>query len=288
MMKKSLLFFAIALCAAVKADAQTMLMKDGRVIVAKSMRRQGDLIMATHELPGVPGRAPSMGEIGYPLTQILKLDFPEPAQLRAAKDLLLRGKAGEALVQLDAALRYYESFFDAPGSWWAELSLVKIAVLNALGRERDGDPIVDQLLQRVSDPETVRAAKVQGAAKMSRRGEFARALEICDTVLRESNKSGTLANAALIKGHSHLALKQWDKAMLAFLQVPVLFPEEKLLVPASMLGSGRAYFALEDFKNAKETLMDLIAAYAATPEATAAKAELEKIEIKEKALESPK
>ncbi|MDB6151649.1 MAG: hypothetical protein JWL90_102 [Chthoniobacteraceae bacterium] len=289
-MKREILFTAIALGAlfAGNAGAQTMLMKDGRVIVAKSMRRQGDLILATQELPGAPGKAPTIGEVGYPIAQITKLDFPEPAQLKAARDLLLRGKAGEALAQLDSALRYYESFFDAPGSWWAELSLIKLNALNTLGRDKEADPIVDQLLQRASDPEILRAARVQGAAKMIRRGDFPKALETCDVILKESSKEGTLANAAIIKGQAHLALKQWDQAMLAFLQIPVLYPDERVLMPASMLGSGRAYFALEDYKSAKETLNDLMAAYGATPEAAAAKVELEKIQIKEKALESPK
>jgi TolA-binding protein len=70
--------------------------------------------------------------------------------------------------------------------------------------------------------------------------------------------------------------------------IPVFYPEQKMLLPPSMLGAGRALFALEDFDRAKETLDDLVKRYGATPEAAAAQIELGAIAKKQKALEGPK
>ena len=269
---------------AANAGGQTIFLKDGKSVTAKSLRRQGDVIMATQEMSSAPGKAAATGEVGYPVAQIRKIDFPEPAQLRAATELLTQGRAGEALTQLDVALRYYEGFRDAPGSWWADLALLKTTTLINLGREKDAEPLVDQIARMASDPETVRAARVQVAAALSRRGDPARALELCDSVIKESLKTETLAAAAVTKGQCHLALKQWEAALLAFLQIPVFHPDARLLQPPSLLGAGQAFFGIEDYKRARASFEELIKTFGATPEAATARTELARLAKLEKAL----
>jgi tetratricopeptide (TPR) repeat protein len=271
------------------ASGQSIVLKDGRTITAKSLRRQGDVIMAaTQDVAGPAGQAGTTGEVGYPVGKIARIEFPEPAQLKAATELLTQGRSAEAVAQLDVALRYYEGFRDAPGSWWADLALLKTTALINLGREKDAEPLVDQIARMAGDPETVRAARVQVAASMTRRGDHVRALELCESVLRESNKPETLAAAAISKGQCHLGLKQWEPALLAFLQIPVFHPEAKVLQPPALLGAGRGYFGIEDFKRAKATFDELIKTFGATPEAAAARVELERIAKYEKGLEAPK
>ena len=74
---KQLLLILLALPLA--APAQTILMRDGKRVVAKTLRRQGDSIMAAS--PAVDGAQPLQGEVGYPLAQIERMEFPEPAVL---------------------------------------------------------------------------------------------------------------------------------------------------------------------------------------------------------------
>jgi len=278
----------IGCAGASSAEAQTIHLKDGRVVTSKSLRRQGDLIMATQEIAGAKGQPATKGEVGYPVPTIEKIDFPEPAQLRAATELLTQGHAAEAIAQVDVALRYYEGFRDAPGSWWAELALLKTRALVSENLDKEADTLVDQIARLANDPETVRSARVQVAAGMTRRGEHARALELCEAVIKESTNPETLAAAAISKGECHLGLKQWEDALLSFLQVPVFHPEMKLLLPSSLLGTGRAYFGIQDLPRAKDTLDELIKNFGGTAEAAAARTELEKIARLEKALAPPK
>lgn len=285
---KTLLSFLVIMAPALCVHGQTLVMKDGRSIAAKALRRQGDLIMATQEISTGANQPVTTGEVGYPLTQIQKLDFPEPAQLRQAGEAILQGKAADAVTQLDQALRYYEGFRDAPGSWWAPLTLLKARALAAQGKVREADPLIAQMARLAQDPETSRAARVQVAAGLSRGGNHARAVELIDKIIGESGMPETLAAAAIAKGQSHLGLKQWEPALLAFLQIPVFYEEERLLQPQALLGSGQAYFGLEDLERAKASLNNVITAYAATAEAVAAKLELEKIARFEKARETPK
>jgi tetratricopeptide (TPR) repeat protein len=282
---KIFLFLFLFLCSPRPSDAQGIMMKDGKHVLAKSLKRQGDNIMATD--PAENGGIAMKGEVGYPLAQVEKLEFPEPAQIKSTPDLIVAGKATEAVAQLDAALRYYDSFRDAPGSYWGELTLLKCNALLSLGRVADVEALAQQLTRGTADPELALGARAMSAAVLTNKGEYPRAIEIFEGVLKDAIRGDTPAIASIYKGRSHLALKQWEPALLSFLMVPVFYPEARALMPPSLLGAGRAYFQLDDFEHAKTTLNDLIKAYANTPEAAEAKTELEKIIRKEKALEGP-
>ena len=89
----ALILSVAMLSAAPLASAQTFFMKDGREIVAKGLRRQGDTLMATIPLPPTQeGQAPQTGEFGYPIAQVSRIDFPEPPQLKIATDLIGAGR----------------------------------------------------------------------------------------------------------------------------------------------------------------------------------------------------
>lgn len=274
------------------AGAQNILLKDGKTIVSKGLRRQGDTIMATVEntLPA-SGTEPAKvvtGEIGYKISTISKLDFPEPAQLQTVPELIATGKMAEALVQIEPVVRYYGGFRDAPGSWWVDAVLLKIEALHAMGNFKEADPLIDNLARTVSEPDAIRSAKVFLAAQSTRRGDHARALKLFEEVLKDTTKPATLAMVAVNMGHSHLALKQYDSALLSFLQIPVFYPRQRMLLPQSLLGTARAYFGLENLDLAKATLAELLKDHAASPQVPEAKAELAKIAQREKDLAPPK
>jgi len=227
-------------------------------------------------------------DLGYPLAQITRLDFPEPPPMRSAPDLIAQGKSAEALAQLEPVVKYYEGFRDAPGSWWAPLIVLKIEALNSAGKEAEAASLTEQTLQLAKDPEAQRALRARQAANLARQGKTAEAEEICDTVIKESKDARTLAAAYLAKGQCLLAKKQWEDAMLAFLETPVFYPGEKVELPKSMLGIGRAQFGMDNFTEARAALNDLIKTYAASTEAMQAKTELDNIARREKALAAPK
>lgn len=280
---KTALLLLLALVAV--APAQNIILKDGKVVPTKGLRRQGDTIVAVVELPGgEAGQPAKTGELGYQLAQIAKLDFPEPPQLRTTPELIAQGKGAEALAQLEPVVKFYEGFRDAPGSWWASVTLRKVQALASVGRDKEAEPLAQQIAQQATDPEVVRAANVQIAAGLARKGDYAKALELVEPALAESKSAETLAPAYIVKGQCLLAKKAWDDAVLSFLQVPVFFPQEKVLLPQALLGRGRAHFGMEDFPAAKASLNELLKTYADSSEAKVAKTELEKIARREKAL----
>ncbi len=283
-------FFSLLLCSPLAARAADINIqkKDGTAQLAAALRREKDNIVATIDIPPAkPGDAAQTRDVAIPLAQIAKIEFGEPAALKTAPDLFIQAKGDEALAQIDAALKYYEGFRDAPGSWWADLLLMKMNALVSLGREPEADALAESMSRQSTDPEAQRAAKVLLAAAAVRKGDAKAGAETLDAVMKEATKSDVLAAAAIYKGQSCLVLKDWENALLSFLQVPVLYPEQKALAPASMLGVARAHFGLEDFPLAKSALKELIKTYKGTPEAVAAKVEMENIVKREKALADP-
>lgn len=283
-MKILLLAFACFAVGLTEGRGQVIVLKDGKRVTAKALRRVGDNIMATS--PTAEGAAAVNGEVGYPLAQIETLEFPEPAVLKSAPDLIAKGNQANAIAQLDSALNYFGGFRDAPGSYWAELTLLKMTALVTAGKDADAEPLANQIIGQGSNAETARAAQAHLAGIMGRKGDHERAIQLCDRVLKDGARADTLAIAAMSKGRNHQALKQWDSALLAFLNIPVFYPEEKAFLPQSMLGAGQCYFELNDLPRAKDSLNELIKSYPNGPEATQAKTELDKIARREKALES--
>ncbi len=281
---------ALLLTLTLAAHAQSLVFKDGKVLaVGKDLRRQGDMLFTLVELSGAaPGQPARTGEVGYAVAQIARLELPPPALLKTAPELLAQGKAAEALAQLDPALANQVTFRDLPGSWWAETALLKLRALNQLGREAEVEPLAQQISTCAVHPDQPRAAQAQVALALLRKGQTARALPIAVIVLKESKEPATRAVASVVKGGCLMEKKDWEGALLAYLKVPVFFPQDKLLLAQALLGAGRAQFELSDLEAAKGTLNELKKVCAGSPEAEQVEAELQKIQRREKALAEPK
>lgn len=253
------------------AHAQTIILKSGQRVETKGLRRSGDKIMGKIEVAG------SSGEVGHDISAIAKIEFPEPQGLKHAADLLSQGQPEKALAEVTPVLAYYDAFRDLPGAWWAPAAVIKVSALAALGRDREAEPLALQIQKTATDPETARAANLRIASALMKKQEYEKARQICESVIKESARSEVLADAWVMKGNVLLAQKEWDAALLAFLRVPVFYREEKLFMPAALLGSARAYRRLDDVERAKRSLKELIAAFPKSAEAALAQTELQKL-----------
>jgi len=286
-MKALIILFVV--CIGVPASAQDILMKDGRVISSKGLRRQGDTIMATVEIaPAEAGKPAQTGELGYSLAQIAKLNFPEPPVLRTAPDLIAQGKGAEALKQLEPVVTFFTGLRDAPGSWWPQAGLLKVQALAGLARDSEAMDLAEQIRRICGDPGIRRVASLQIAASLSRQGEAAKAWPVAEAAIRESKEAAVGAPAAVVRGESLLAKKDWDNAVLAFVEVPVLYAQEKAFLPRALLGKARALSGADDLTAAKAVLEELRKSYPAAIETKEVETELKKIERREKALADPK
>ena len=261
----------LVLVIAPSAQAQTILLKTGQTIETKGVRRSGDMVMIKVRVGA------SSGEVGYRASTIAKIAFPEPLQLKTTAVFLSQGQPEKALADIEPIVKYYEPFRDIPGNWWAPAALLKVSALSGMQLDKEAEKLGDEIRKNVIDPETARAAQLQLVAGLVRKDEYDKALQLCDSVIKESAKAEVLAEAWVHKGDALLAQRQWDDAVLAYLHVPVFYEEEKRWMPPALLGSARAFRSLEDLEEAKRSLNDLTAGYPKSAQAEIARTELQKL-----------
>lgn len=272
-MKLSPILLAILLITMGLGWAQNVVLKDGRVLAASRVQRNGSQVKLS---------AASGAEAAFGVAEIARIDFPEPPELGDAAEKLFEGKGEEAAVLLERLVTEQADFREIPGNWWALAALRQSQVLEGLGQGLEAQSLSEKLASQAIDPEYVKAAEAQIAAVLLRRGDLIGASRRVDTVLRESRSAVARALAYTVKGQCLLAEEKWEDAMLAFVQVPVFYPEETILLPTVMLGRGRALLGMEDFSSARATLEELRLAYPAAPESKLALHELQRLAALEK------
>lgn len=269
--RSSLVFGALLLLLVRQTFAQNLELKTGQTIATKGVRRSGDMVIGAVQVGA------SRGEVGYQAATIARIDFPEPPQLKPAADLLSQGEPAKALAEIEPVVKYYEPFRDIPGNFWAQAALLKVSALAGMQLDKKAELLGEEIRQNVTDPETARAAQLQIVSGLVRKEDYAKAIELCDAVIKESAKSSVLAEAWVKKGDALLAQRTYDDAVLAYLHVPVFYEEEKLWMPAALLGSAQAFRGLEDLDRTKKSLHDLTAQFPKSAQAETARVELKKL-----------
>ncbi len=262
------------LLAAVRADAQTLQLRDGTTVPTLGLRREGDTLVAKVKTTG-----DQVGELGYPLANLLRIDFPEPALLKTAAELLDKGQADEAARQLAPAVAYYLPFYNLPGNYWKPLALLQIDALTAGHHDKEADAAAAELGRLAgADPEVARLLKTRQAEAVLRQGDNAKALDLLDVLARdEAAPPAALAPVWVDQGTAWLGRRDYKAALLAYLRVPVYAPERTRFMPAALLGSARAYLGLDDKPRAEGALNQLLSAYPSAAEAAEARQQLQRI-----------
>ena len=271
-MRRFPLMFLLLLIFASSIFGQSILLKTGQKIETQGVRLDRDLIMARVQVGS------SSGEVGYKLEQIAKIEFPEPRALKSASDLLAQNEPEKALAEIEPVVKYYEPFKRIPGAWWAQAAAVKVSVLTALERIPESERLANELQNSKVDAETGRSVKLRLVTGLIQKKEFEKAIATCKDIIANDSEPSILAEAWIKKGDVLLAQRHFDSALLAYLHVPIFYADEKTFVPAALLGSGRAYWRLDDAERAKKSLNELITSYPKAPEAALAQSELQRIQ----------
>jgi TolA-binding protein len=247
-------------------------LKDGSQVAALGLRVADQALLVTQQLANGPG------EIGYPLANVQKIEFPEPTQLATAATLLQQGRAADALAQAEPVATYYSGLRTVPGNFYLPAMLLKLDALAALKREPQIDAAIQDLASTPNNPAAIEAARVRNAEAAVRRGVPAQAEPVFDEYIKNGTTADTLAHAWFGKGQILMARADFEPALLAYLHVPALYPDIKVLMPPALLGGARAFAGIDNLDRAKETYQRVIAEFPASPEATDARAELQKLQ----------
>jgi len=254
------------------AHAQTIILKDGKTIPGSRLRRDGATVMTTTTVGN------SLGEIGYAVAQIASIQFPEPPQLKDATTLIAAGKLDQALSSIEPVINFYRPFRDIKGSFWGDAAALKLSIFIAQKRESDAATLINEMLGNTEDPDVMASAKASKAVLLAWAGKSKEALAASDQVINsDASDSTTLSLAYIANGEAHFALKEFEDAAMAFLHIPIFFPDQSALMPKALLGSARCFLKLDSKNELENALTTLAQSYSNSPEFAQAKTEFPSI-----------
>ena len=271
---KPLALFLFILTGFSGACAQTILLKNGQTVPANGLTRTNDMIMVS-----IKTTNGTMGQIGYQISDIAQLNLPEPEVLTYVTEQVANGDYKNAMAQLEPLVAFQKSIRDIPGNLWAKSALVEVSALIGLNRIPEATALSNEISGFSNDPEILTATKLK-IALITKFTDPKQALTTFDSILSQSSDVQTLSQAWIAEGDVHFGEHEFDEALMAYLTVPVFYPDHNPLVPKALWGSGQSYAKLKDMVHALKTYHELVDHYPGTPEASLARAEIQKKENK--------
>lgn len=263
--------------------ADTLVLKNGQTITAKSFLRQADAIFVTSG----PNGEPVTSETGTPLAEIAKVEFDPPAVFKNAPPLLAAGKTSTVLAEVGAALKTAETFGDLPGSHWPDLLVLQADILIAMGKDAEAAALATTMM-KTKNAELVRDSQALLALIAARKGDHREASTLLETVLKDQPRPATIAAAAVARGLGLLAKQHYQEALKAFLELPVFLPDETALSGLAQLGAAQALYGMEDYDRAIAALESLLKTRPGTPEIATAQSLLPEWQRRRRVVEEAK
>ena len=251
-----------------------ILLKSGVKVSAEGLARKEDMLTVS-----VTTSTGSTGTVSYNVADVAELDLPLPPEIASVPGLIAQGNAEQALALVSPLVDFQQTLRDIPGNYWARTALVKCSALTALNRGAEATALLNEIAGHSKDPEIQLAAKLQ-LTLLKPPKDPAETLAAYDAVIGQSFDPKTLTQAWIAEGDAHFAEHEFDEALLAYLTVPVFYPDHNAQMPRALWGVAQSYAKLKDVPNQEKTLRELIAKYPDAPEASPAKAELMKKENK--------
>lgn len=273
----------IAILLSLGLHADTLVLKNGQLIVGKTFARQGDAIIATSG----PTGAPLTSETGARVSDIEKVECDPQAVFKTAQQQLATGKDAMALADVEQALKTAEVFGDLPGSRWPDLLVLRAHIVFAMGKDTEAAELAKEM-KATKNAVLVRNAQVLSALIEARKGDHGKASYLLEPLLHEPAGPSTIAAASVVRGLGLLAKNQYPEALKAFLELPVFLPDETAFSGIAQLGAAQAYYGMEDYDRAIAGLESLIKTRPGTPEIATAQALLPEWKRRRRVVEEAK
>jgi tetratricopeptide (TPR) repeat protein len=243
--------------------AQQYHLRDGHVLDAIDVAVRGvSLVEAVDAVS-----ADAVVERNYPISDVVRLDWPEPDAFEAARSALARGAGREAVVMLEPVRAEFVLFAKLPGSWWTAASLLRLRGLMLAGAADEAEAAARELIATAIDPEAVGLARLGLAELQLAAGQGEIAAAMVEAILKEDVPAGVRARSWLLRGERALQQGDAEAALEAFLRIPVLHASREGLLAPALEGSRRAYLLWDDPARADRAAEELRRTFPDSPEA---------------------
>lgn len=241
--------------------AEDVILRDGKVIRATSIRRDGTFLFAK-----VPGNEAS-AETVVPFSNIERLGFADYPPLLEVRQLATSGQAEAVLEKTESLLAVARLWADFPGTMWPEVARLRLA---AIGATQRWEAIATVQPHWFASGDADLEASFKLLQARANGTEISNLQAAWKSLAQPGSSSLSTSLAWLELGEDALASRRWKDATRAFLSVEVFGTSFRILHPRALLGAIRALVGNGEFKAAiplREALQTEFPASAETKQA---------------------
>lgn len=238
-------------------------LRDGTILNADDVVVRGVELVETVDSDSVG----AVVERTYPLSEVVRLDWPEPEAFELAREALATGRGAEVSALLEPVRAEFVLFAKVPGSWWTAASLLRLRSLLESGASTAAEAAARELIATAIDPEAVGLARLGLAELEVAAGHGDIAAAMVNAILAEEVPAGVHARSWLVRGELALQRGDAEAALEAFLRIPVLYGNRRELLASALDGSRRAYLLARDTGRADRAAAELQRDFPLSPEA---------------------
>ena len=252
----SALVMAGSLVLAGSVHGQTVILKDGSKLGPDQFKIEGGKILKLVQIGGQTSQAT------VPLTNITQLDWPASEELTEGTKLLAEGKTTEALAMLKKGMDFFEPFKDVPGNWYGELLFAHVEALVQTGAVTEvvkAMPAVKAL--PLNDAQKLKLKIIQLNMDRQTGANADTVVGQAQNILAETDDSAVGASLWSIIGDVYFKKKEWEKALLAYLRVPVFYGTQVQKVPEAEFSSAQCLAKMRRFEDAQAYYKRIVETY---------------------------
>jgi tetratricopeptide (TPR) repeat protein len=186
------------------------------------------------------------------MSTIARMEWPVPEELTASRDLRAAGKTKEALELLAKGRAFFEPFKDVPGNHYADLSL---AYLETMSQGEDFTATLKALAEaqrlKLTDAQKLNLKIIKLNVDRQASSDYVGIIAQAENILAESIDSAVGASVWMIIGDVYTKQKDYEKALMAYLRVPVFYGTQVQKVPEAELQAARSLALMRRFEDAQ-------------------------------------
>ncbi len=195
-------------------------------------------------------------------SSIEKLEWPEAEQLTKGNALMAAGKTAEAAQEFKKGMETFEPLKDIEGNWYGELAFAYVDALSQGDSIADvvkAQPILKSL--KLTDAQKLKLKIIQLNIDRQTGTNADTIVGQAQNILSETDDSAVGASLWGIIGDVYFKQKLWEKALLAYLRVPVFYGTQVQKVPEAEFNSAQCLAKMRRFEDAQSYYKRLIDTY---------------------------
>lgn len=205
-----------------------------------------------------------------PASNVVRVDWPYPAELSEALGLILKQKYDAALAKANEVRTVHANWKDKPGSWYVPATLLVAECHIRKKNAAETDKILTELRNMQLSANYQKGLLMVQALEDFEKDATTPALEKAQKAVQNNEDSAMAARIQLLIGDIKFKRDDFMQALDAYLQIPVFYGAQGQLMPVAELGVAKSLFGMKRLADASKALGQISERYKDTPEAAEA------------------